>query len=114
MHTEAEGRAELLLSASWITLFDPAATDVLVFAFVFLPREMQMLPAVATATACSSEDHSSTVFRLLQGLGIVAGGTLGAMAVADIARADEAEHGLHAPSYPWPHNGIFSGYDHAS
>ena len=24
------------------------------------------------------------------------------------------EHGLHAPQYPWPHNGVFSSYDAAS
>lgn len=27
---------------------------------------------------------------------------------------DEAEHGLHAPTYPWSHSGYFSAYDHAS
>lgn len=27
---------------------------------------------------------------------------------------DEAEHGLHAPQYPWPHSGWFSSYDHAA
>merc|ERR1719443_763962 len=27
---------------------------------------------------------------------------------------DEAEHGLASADYPWPHNGIFSSYDHAS
>lgn len=27
---------------------------------------------------------------------------------------EEAEHGLHAPSYPWSHSGHFSAYDHAS
>ena len=25
--------------------------------------------------------------------------------------ADEAEHGLHPPSYPWSHDGFFSSYD---
>ncbi|KAJ8470603.1 hypothetical protein OPV22_024946 [Ensete ventricosum] len=29
-------------------------------------------------------------------------------------KTDEAEHGLPAPSYPWPHKGILSSYDHAS
>ena len=28
--------------------------------------------------------------------------------------ADEAEHGLHPGQYPWPHDGHFSSYDHAS
>merc|ERR1711959_384137 len=31
-----------------------------------------------------------------------------------LVSADEAEHGLHSVQYPWPHNGIFSSYDHAS
>mmetsp|Transcript_10585 Transcript_10585/g.36581 ORF Transcript_10585/g.36581 Transcript_10585/m.36581 type:complete len:290 (-) Transcript_10585:90-959(-) len=31
-----------------------------------------------------------------------------------LVAADEAEHGLHSADYPWPHNGIFSSYDHAS
>ena len=28
--------------------------------------------------------------------------------------ASSQEHGLHAPQYPWPHNGVFSSYDAAS
>ena len=31
-----------------------------------------------------------------------------------VAVADEAEHGLHAPHHPWPHDGLFSSFDHAS
>jgi len=30
------------------------------------------------------------------------------------AESDEAEHGLASAQYPWPHNGVFSSYDHAS
>ena len=36
------------------------------------------------------------------------------LGLAGVAVADEAEHGLHAGQYPWPHNGFFSSYDHAS
>ena len=36
------------------------------------------------------------------------------LGLASVAVADEAEHGLHAGQYPWPHNGFFSSYDHAS
>lgn len=39
---------------------------------------------------------------------------LGTALEAAPARADEAEHGLPAPQYPWPHLGYFSSYDHAS
>jgi len=34
--------------------------------------------------------------------------------LATVAAADEAEHGMHAGQYPWPHDGGFSSYDHAS
>ena len=44
----------------------------------------------------------------LVGLGLAAGIT--GVALAE----EEAEHGLHAPEYPWSHNGYFSSYDHAS
>jgi hypothetical protein len=36
------------------------------------------------------------------------------LGVAGVALADEAEHGLHSAQYPWPHEGMFDSYDHAS
>jgi len=44
------------------------------------------------------------------------GAALGASAVAfsSLALADEAEHGLHAVDYPWPHSGAMAAYDAAS
>ncbi|XP_019168205.1 PREDICTED: cytochrome c1-2, heme protein, mitochondrial isoform X1 [Ipomoea nil] len=50
-------------------------------------------------------------FRALALLGAGASGLLG---FSTIASADEAEHGLECPNYPWPHKGILSSYDHAS
>ncbi|KAI3423187.1 hypothetical protein D9Q98_010723 [Chlorella vulgaris] len=44
----------------------------------------------------------------------LAAGTAGLAAASSISLADEAEHGLHAPQYPWPHEGFFSSYDHRS
>ncbi|KAK4409988.1 Cytochrome c1-1, heme protein, mitochondrial [Sesamum angolense] len=41
-------------------------------------------------------------------------GVSGLLSFATIASCDEAEHGLGVPSYPWPHKGILSSYDHAS
>eukprot|EP00899_Mesostigma_viride_P025630 jgi/Mesvir1/6251/Mv00970-RA.1 len=41
-------------------------------------------------------------------------GTAAFFGIAEFALADEAEHGMHAPAYPWPHDGIFGGYDHSS
>lgn len=37
----------------------------------------------------------------------LAAGTAGLAAASSISLADEAEHGLHAPQYPWPHEGFF-------
>lgn len=48
------------------------------------------------------------------GAATVAASTAGLAAASSIALADEAEHGLHAPSYPWPQDGFFSSYDHRS
>ncbi|XP_064971620.1 cytochrome c1 2, heme protein, mitochondrial-like [Musa acuminata AAA Group] len=50
----------------------------------------------------------------LRVLALVGAGISGILSCATIASADEAEHGLPAPSYPWPHKGILSSYDHAS
>jgi len=45
----------------------------------------------------------------------LAGGLAGFAAMGSVALAeDESEHGLHAPRHPWPHDGIFSAYDHAA
>ena len=38
-----------------------------------------------------------------------------AMTASTVAFASgEAEHGMHCPQYPWPHEGIFSSYDHSA
>lgn len=50
----------------------------------------------------------------LRGLALLGAGTTGLLALAGVAHADEAEHGLAAPEYSWPHNGILSSYDHSS
>jgi ubiquinol-cytochrome c reductase cytochrome c1 subunit len=56
-------------------------------------------------------EESSAGLRALALLGV---GASGLLSFATIASADEAEHGLAAPDYPWPHAGIMSSYDHAS
>lgn len=46
-----------------------------------------------------------------------AGLGLGAAAVGGVGLAlmeEESELGLHPPHYPWPHEGLFSAYDHAA
>lgn len=47
-------------------------------------------------------------------LALLGVGITGALGFASLASADEAEHGLAAPIYPWPHKGILDSYDHAS
>jgi len=60
-------------------------------------------------------NHEESVgFIVLRALSILGVGASGLLSFATIASADEAEHGLEAPSYPWPHAGILSSYDHAS
>lgn len=58
-----------------------------------------------------NEDAGYAGMRTVAFLGAGISGFLG---FATVASADESEHGLAAPSYPWPHSGILSSYDHAS
>lgn len=65
----------------------------------------------ATPAAAETEAGSSFWRKGLTVAGGVAAFALGAgYALAE----EEADHGLHAPHYPWPHDGFFSSYDHAS
>lgn len=59
-----------------------------------------------------SGSGAMTSLRMFALLGAGISGVLGFTTVA--YAADEAEHGLECPSYPWPHQGILSSYDHAS
>lgn len=52
--------------------------------------------------------------RSLRVLALLGAGVSGLFSCATVAYSDEAEHGLACPSYPWPHKGILSSYDHAS
>ncbi len=70
--------------------------------------------AVAVAAAQQQEQQSgrrSWKKPALIGLGAAAA-TAGITGLA-IAE-EEADHGLHAPEFPWSHSGFFSAYDHAS
>ena len=55
--------------------------------------------------ACIAPLQAAPGWKL--GAATLAAGTAGLAAAAGTALADEAEHGLHAPSYPWPHDGFF-------
>ena len=52
--------------------------------------------------------------RILRAFALLGGSATAIVGLASIAHADEAEHGLQAPSYPWSHNGLLASYDHAS
>lgn len=60
------------------------------------------------------QDSGSTGMKSLKAFALIGAGVSGFLSFATVASADEAEHGLECPSYPWPHNGILSSYDHAS
>lgn len=68
-----------------------------------------MVPAVAFKQ--EQETIGNKSFRALALLGA---GVTGLFSFATVVSADEAEHGLECPNYPWPHEGILSSYDHAS
>ncbi|CAN6575097.1 unnamed protein product [Malus baccata var. baccata] len=60
------------------------------------------------------DDAGSAGARSLRALALLGAGVSGLLSFATVASADEAEHGLESPNYPWPHAGILSSYDHAS
>ena len=66
--------------------------------------------------ACNEAAHekSPAGWKGANPVAVVAAGAMGMLALAGSACADEAKHGLAAPSYPWAHDGWFSSYDHAS
>lgn len=84
-------------------------------------RPLLWKPAVAQTTAPSAlalnrhqDAGESTGAKSLRALAFLGAGVTGVLGLAGVAYADEAEHGLPAPDYPWPHSGILSSYDHAS
>ena len=66
--------------------------------------------AAAARVATQAKPSSRWSWRksALVGTGLALGGAGFALA------EEEAEHGLHAPEFPWSHNGYFSSYDHAA
>ncbi len=65
------------------------------------------------SSAGASEQQGSEYSRahLLAAAGGVLAGVFGASVVAS---ANEVADGMHSPSYPWPHEGPFDSFDHAS
>lgn len=97
-------------------------------------REMRKQRAVCTLTALAvsarvtcarqavhspggarSQELLRAATRAQGGSGAAGAGVAALGAGTHVALAiDEAEFGLHPPAYPWPHEGLFSSYDHAS
>jgi ubiquinol-cytochrome c reductase cytochrome c1 subunit len=75
-----------------------------------LPLLAQGFSQAASASATVPEVVSGKA-QCAAALGGVLAGIFGASCVAS---ANEVSDGLHAVSYPWPHEGIFDSYDHAS
>ena len=79
---------------------------------------LQGLPLLAAAGAQKLQSDSAPAdagskgrwSKLLMGGGVAAA----AGGLGFVLAEEESEHGLHAPEYPWSHNGWFSAYDHAS
>ncbi len=67
--------------------------------------------ATTSSTTSSSEHGSSSRWNSAAALGGALTGLLGASVVAS---ANEVGDGLHAPHYPWPHEGPLDSYDHGS
>ena len=83
----------------------------MLFLFIFYMQASSLVSSIRQEDAVGS----STMESLRLGvLALVGAGISGILSFATIASADEVEHGLPAPSYPWPHKGILSSYDHAS
>ena len=81
-----------------------------------LPGTVSEAQSLHTGAAAVSADAPKAGNRSwlkrggLAALGVASATGFGAYALAE----EESEHGLHAPDYPWNHEGYFSSYDHAS
>ncbi|KAI4350549.1 hypothetical protein L6164_004996 [Bauhinia variegata] len=71
-------------------------------------------PSFLSSIISKKDDYGSTSSRSLRALALLGAGVSGLLIFTTTAYADEAEHGLECPNYPWPHKGILSSYDHAS
>ncbi|KAF8378134.1 hypothetical protein HHK36_029471 [Tetracentron sinense] len=85
----------------------------------FLRRKFQSQstapPVLSSLISRQDQDGvGSAGMKSLRALALLGAGVSGLLSFSTIASADEAEHGLECPSYPWPHKGILSSYDHSS
>ncbi|XP_022929464.1 cytochrome c1-2, heme protein, mitochondrial [Cucurbita pepo subsp. pepo] len=71
-------------------------------------------PPLTSSLISKNEEAGFAGMNSFRRLALLGAGISGFFSFATIASADEAEHGLECPNYPWPHQGILSSYDHAS
>ncbi|KAJ0639377.1 putative cytochrome c1 [Helianthus annuus] len=73
------------------------------------------LPSTYFVSEHGQDGSASRSMTSLRMFGLLGAGITGLLGFTTVAyAADEAEHGLECPNYPWPHQGILSSYDHAS
>lgn len=73
---------------------------------------ISQVPALSWFTSRKANENAGSAG--MRTVALLGAGISGLLGVATVASADEAEHGLEVPNYPWPHQGILSSYDHAS
>lgn len=74
----------------------------------------QTLPALVSSvsTAATATEETSSRKHTFATLGGIVAGIVGSACVA--SASGEASDGMHAPHYPWSHEGIFDAYDHGA
>ena len=70
--------------------------------------------ASRAARSAARADAPAAAPRAPSGFAAMAAASASLLGLSSVAMADEAEHGLHSPQMPWPHEGMFDSYDHAS
>lgn len=90
-------------------------TGYTIIFFLIAHSTWQRVPVIASTKLNQDHDGFESVgTKSLKALVFLGAGVSSFLGFATLASADEAEHGLACASYPWPHKGILSSYDHAS
>ncbi|KAK7316108.1 hypothetical protein VNO77_34834 [Canavalia gladiata] len=98
-----------------LRISDSIALPLSIFFFSPLPEILECYNSSFVSSIITKKDAAdSSGSNFLGALALFGAGISGFLGFATTASADEAEHGLACPSYPWPHKGILSSYDHSS
>ena len=79
-----------------------------------LSRAARAAAAAAARPAAAGAEPTGAHWAPSKGFAAMGFSSFALLGVAGVALAGEAEHGLHSAQYPWPHEGMFDSYDHAS